>query len=113
MSGSTVTSTGGFYVYHRPNGSTETVGLASGKLLLGIKTPPAQLRTFATAPTAPAPNAQGSFAFSVALPQLIALASRGSSTRIPPALLNSLGNLTGWASAAVTGVDGSATVAFK
>ena len=113
MTGSTVTSAGGFYVYHKPTGSTETLGVASGKLLLGIKALPAQLQTFATAPTAPAPDAQGSVAFSVALPQLIALASRASTARIPPALLASLGNLTGWVSAATSAIDGSDTVAFK
>lgn len=111
--GSTVTSGGGFYTFHKLNGTTETFGVASGKLLVGIKVLPSQLRGFATAPTAPAPNAQGSVAFSVALSQLITLASRGASAQIPPAILKSLGDLTGWVSATTSGLDGNAQVVLK
>jgi hypothetical protein len=52
-------------------------------------------------------------AFSVALPQLLSLVSRSASSRIPPALISTLGNLTGWASNTASGLNGTASLAFK
>ena len=111
--GSTVTSGGGLYIFHKRDGTTETLGVASGTLVFGFKAQPAQIRAFATAPTVPAAGAQGPVAFRVALPELIALATKNASSRIPPALLKSLGDLTGSASDSVSGLDGSATIAVK
>jgi len=111
-----VTRTGPFYVFHGSNhGSThsDTVGVIGGKLVVGVKATAAQLQHFASAPSAPAANAQGAVAFSVTLPEILRLALRGAGNQIPPALLGSLGNLTGWASATTSGLQGNATLAFR
>jgi hypothetical protein len=108
----TVTRAGNAYVFKKPKGDV-ILELVGSRLAVGNKTTAAQVHAFASAPTAPAAGAQGPVAFSVALPQLLSLVSRSASTRIPPALISTLGNLTGWASNTASGLNGTASLAFK
>jgi hypothetical protein len=107
-----VTQAGGFYVFHNPNGDT-LLGLVANKLVAGHKANPGQVKAFAGVTTSPVAGAQGPFAFTVSLAQLVTLATRGASSRIPPAILAALGNLTGWASNTTSGLDGTAAVSVK
>lgn len=102
---------GGFYAIKEPQ-SVLTIGLVGNQLVAG-KATVSQLRGFATAPTAPAAGAQGSVAFSVALTELLHIAIKGTPPQIVQTILNSLGDITGWAAASPSGLTGSATLALK
>lgn len=67
----------------------------------------------AGAPATAAPNAQGALAFKVALPALIQLALKQNPSALAKTILNSLGDVTGWAAASPSGLTGNATLAFK
>jgi len=100
----------GFYAIRDPH-QTITIGIAGKQLLVG-KASVAQLQTFAAAPTAPAVGAQGSIAFRVALTRLLHLALNRSTPKVAQMILSSLGDITGWAAAAPSGVTGSASLAI-
>jgi hypothetical protein len=102
---------GGFYAIHEP-GTTLTAGVVGNQLVVG-KASVAQLRGFAAAPTTPAPGAQGSVAFRVALVELLRLALKNSTPQAVQSILNSLGDITGWLSSNPSGVTGSATLAVQ
>lgn len=103
---------GGLYVVKSPTRTT-TVGVVGDKLAIGIRATPPQLTTFANAPSSPALGAQGSVAFKVSLPSLLALALKQAPNQTVQTLLSSLGDLTGWLSATPEALSGSATVALK
>jgi hypothetical protein len=111
--GATVTlGLDGFETIHRAHKPNILFGLVGSELVAGTATP-AQLRTFAAAPAAAAPGAQGAAAFRVALPQLLALTLRSAPSKTLTRLLSSLGDLTGWLSASATALTGSATLALR
>jgi hypothetical protein len=107
-----VSHSGGFYAFKEATHTT-TAGVVGNQLVIGISATPAQLTAFATAPTTPAPGAQGSVAFRVGLPALLGLALKQAQNKTVQTLLSSLGDLTGWLSAAPTALTGSATVGIK
>jgi Protein of unknown function (DUF3352) len=110
--GTKVRRVGDFYAVTDGNGSTVLMGLVGDQFVVG-KATPAQLRAFAATPATPAPGAQGSVAFRVALVDLLHLTMRQS---LPPSvapILNSLGDITGWLQSSTSGVTGSATLAVK
>jgi hypothetical protein len=108
----TISRAGDFYVYKEP-AHTTTVGVSGSQLVIGIRATPAQLTAFAAAPTTPAPGAQGSVAFRVALPSLLQLALRQAPNKTVQTLLNSLGDITGWLQASTSALTGSATLGIK
>lgn len=103
---------GGFYNFKEPKHTT-TVGVVGNQLLLGVRATPAQLTAFASAPSTPASGAQGSVAFKVGLPALLQLALKKAPNKTVQTVLTSLGDITGWLSAAPSAVTGSATLAIK
>jgi hypothetical protein len=110
--GTKVRRVGDFYAVTDGNGSTVLIGLVGDQFVVG-KARPAQLRAFATTPATPAPGAQGSVAFRVALVDLLHLTLRQS---LPPSvaqILGSLGDITGWLQSSPSDVTGSATLAIK
>jgi hypothetical protein len=110
--GTNVRRVGDFYAVTDANGSTVLLGIVGNQLVVG-KASPAALRAFAAAPTTPAVGAKGTVAFRIALVDILRLSLRGS---LPPAvapILNSLGDITGWAASSTSGVTGSATLAVK
>jgi hypothetical protein len=108
----TVSRAGSFYVYKEAAHRT-TVGVAGSQLVIGVGATPAQLGAFATAPATPAPGAQGSVAFKVALPSLLQLALKQAPNKTVQTLLSSLGDLTGWLQASTSALTGSATLGIK
>jgi hypothetical protein len=101
---------GGFYAIKQRGSATITIGVVGDQLVAG-KATPAQLRTFAAAPTSAATGAQGSLAFRVALGQVLQLAMKQSPSKLAQTILGSLGDITGWAAASTSDLTGSATVA--
>ena len=81
--------------------------------MIGVGATPAQLSAFATAPATPAPGAQGSVAFKVALPSLLQLALKQAPNKTVQTLLTSLGDITGWLQASTSALTGSATLAVR
>jgi hypothetical protein len=102
---------GGFYSIHSAS-TTITLGLVGDQFVAG-KATPAQLRTFATTSTTAVPGATGSFAFKIALLDLIKLTLQKTPPAIVQTILNSLGDITGSASASPSGLTGNATLAIK
>jgi Protein of unknown function (DUF3352) len=104
---------GGFYAI-RESGQTITVGVVGSQLLLG-KATPAQLRGFAAAPASPAPGAQGSLAFRIALAELVDLGLRHFPGQVGIAqnIFRSLGDITGSTAASPAGITGRATLAVR
>jgi Protein of unknown function (DUF3352) len=102
---------GGFYAITEPR-QTITIGVTGGQFVVG-KATPAELRAFAAAPTTPAARAHGTVAFRVALTDLLHLALRQTTPPVVQTILNSLGDITGWAAASPSGISGSATLALK
>jgi hypothetical protein len=99
---------GGFYAINEPR-ETIVIGVVGSQLVAGRATP-AQLRAFAAAPASPAPNAQGSVAFRVALPALLELTLKRAPSGIAKTILNSLGDFTGWTAASTSALTGVATL---
>jgi hypothetical protein len=102
----------GFETIHEANGRKMLFGLVGSEFVLGTGSP-ADLRTFAGAPAAAAPGAQGAVAFRVALPQLLALTLRQAPSKVIQQILSSLGDITGWVSSSPSALTGSATLALK
>jgi hypothetical protein len=102
---------GGFYAIHEP-GQTITVGVVGSQLVVG-KATPAQLRSFATAPTTPAAGAHGAVAFRIALIDLLHITLKQAPPQIVQMILKSLGDITGYNAASPSGIIGSATLAIK
>jgi hypothetical protein len=101
---------GGFYAIKQRGSSTIDIGVVGNQLLAGNATP-AQLRTFAVAPTSQASGAQGSVAFRIGLAQVLQLAMKQSPSKIAQTILSSLGDITGWTAASANELTGSASVA--
>jgi hypothetical protein len=99
---------GGFYAL-RQQRTTITIGVVGNQLLVGHASP-AQLKAFASAPTTPAPGAQGSVAFRVGLTQLLQLALKQAPPAIARSFLSSLGDLSGWLASTSSGTSGTATL---
>ncbi len=99
-------------MFKRPTGDV-IFELVGNRLAVGSKATAARVHAFAGAPTAAATGAQGPVAFSISLPALLKLAVRTSGAQIPTAILGTLGNLTGWAANTVSGLNGTASLAFK
>lgn len=102
----------GFYEIKQPGGAPLNVGVVGNQLVIG-KATPAQLKAFAASPTSPASGARGSLAFRIGLAQVIALTQKGTPSEVAKTILNSLGDITGWASASTSALTGSATLAVK
>lgn len=100
---------GGFYAINESH-QTITVGVVGSQLLVG-KATPAQLRSFAAAPTAQAAGAQGSVAFQIALIQLLKITLKNALPKEAQGALGALGDITGWANATPSALTGSATLA--
>jgi hypothetical protein len=103
---------GGFYAIKSPHSKAVTVGVVGNQLVAGQATP-AQLRSFAVAPPAPATGAQGAVAFKIALADVIRLASKRPLTGIGATVIKMLGDLTGWAAASPSQLTGNATLTVK
>lgn len=103
---------GGFYEFKEPTHTT-TVGVVGDKLVVGSRATPAQLTAFAAAPATPAQGAQGSVAFKVGLPSLLALALKKAPNKTIQTVLSSLGDITGWLAATPAALTGSATLAVR
>lgn len=101
---------GGFYAIKQRGSSTITIGVVGNQLVAG-KATPAQLRTFAAAPTSAATGAQGSLAFRVGLAQVLHLAMKQAPSKLAQSILGSLGDITGWTAASSSNLTGSATLA--
>ncbi len=101
---------GGFYAITESH-QTITLGVVGSQLLVG-KATPAQLRSFAAAPTAQAAGAQGSVAFQIALIQLLKITLKGALPKEAQGALGALGDITGWAAASPSALTGSATLAI-
>jgi hypothetical protein len=102
-------------LYETTNAGTKhpvTHGMVGNQFVFGTGSA-AALRAFATAPTTPATGAQGATAFRIALPQLLALTLHSGVPAVAKQILSQLGDVTGWASSAPSGITGSATLAVK
>ena len=102
---------GGFYAIHEP-ATTITVGVIGNQLVAG-KATPAQMRTFAAAPTTASTFAHGSVAFRIGLIDLLHVALKTAPSAILQTLLNQLGDISGWAASSSSALTGSATLAIK
>jgi Protein of unknown function (DUF3352) len=71
------------------------------------------VRSFATAPTSPAPGAHGAVAFRVSLNQLLALVLRQTPPQAVQSILSQLTDITGSNSVSPSGLTGSATIGVK
>jgi hypothetical protein len=103
---------GGFYAIKSQHSKAITVGVVGNQLVAGQATP-AQLRSFAVAPPAPANGAQGAVAFKIALAEVVRLASKQPLTGIGATVVKMLGDLTGWAAASPSQLTGKATLTIK
>jgi hypothetical protein len=101
----------GFYTIHEGK-DTITVGVVGGEIVAGNANP-RQLRSFAVAPATPATGAHGTVAFRVALPALLHVVMKTPPSQIVQIVLASLGDITGWASASPSGINGAATLAVR
>ena len=110
--GTSIKSSGaGLYEVKQPT-STLTIGVVGNQFVVG-KATPSEVRAFAAAPTTPATGAAGSVAFRVSLPDLLRLTFKSQPSQEEQAILNSLGDLSGWASASPSGLTGSATLGLQ
>jgi hypothetical protein len=97
---------------------TEVLGVVGDQLIFGV--PPkgggmsaTTLRSFASAPAAPAAGANGAVSFRVSLSELIALETKNTQSPIARQILGLLGDLTGSMSATTGALSGTATLGFK
>jgi hypothetical protein len=102
---------GGFYTL-REGHTPVTFGVVGNQLAAGKGTP-AELRAFAAAPTAPATFAHGSVAFRIGLPQLLQIVIKQAPPQVLQAMLERLGDITGWAASSTTALTGAATLAVR
>jgi hypothetical protein len=111
--GTTVSKAGGgFYTIKQRGSAPIEIGVVGNQLVIG-KATPTQLKAFAASPTSPASGAKGSLAFQIGLAQVIALTQKHAPSQVARTILDSLGNITGWASASTSALTGSATLAVK
>jgi hypothetical protein len=103
---------GGFYTIKEPHGASITLGLVGDQFVAGMATP-AQLRAFATAPTTPVHNAQGSIAFRVGVLDLLRIVLKGSPGAIVQTLLSNLGNIAGSVGGSTSALTGSLALGVK
>jgi hypothetical protein len=107
---------GGFYLLKNERGQVLELGLVGRELVAGLATP-AQLKAFATAPAAPAPNAQGPVAVRISLLALLHFAvgnaAPNSTLGLAGSFLSSLGNVTGSASATRDALTGNLDLRLK
>ena len=73
----------------------------------------AAIRSFASAPTSPAPGAHGAVAFRVSLNQLLALVLKQSPPQAVQSILSQLTDITGSSSVSPSGLTGTATIGVK
>lgn len=94
--------------------STLPVLLVGNQLVVG-KASVADLKAFASAPTTPAQNAQGSVAYRISLTRLLgpALRNATSTSQVARVILNQLADLTGSSSVSASGLTGAATLGVK
>jgi hypothetical protein len=97
---------------------TEVLGVVGDQLIFGV--PPkgggmraSTLRSFASAPAAPAAGANGAVSFRVSLSELTALETKNTQSPIARQILGLLGDLTGSMSATTGALSGTATLSFK
>jgi hypothetical protein len=102
---------GGFYAIHN-NGVIIHVGVVGSQLVAGTTTP-AALKAYAAAPASTVAGAQGSVAFRISLLQLLKLTLHQAPPAYVQSILNSLGDITGWASASPGALTGSASLAIR
>jgi hypothetical protein len=79
----------------------------------GLRALSAAIRSFANAPTSPAPGAHGAVAFRVSLNQLLALVLRQAPPQALQSVLSQLTDITGSNSVSPSGLTGSATIGVK
>jgi Protein of unknown function (DUF3352) len=79
----------------------------------GLTTLAAAIRSFASAPTSPAPGAHGAVAFRISLNQLLALVLRQTPPQAVQSILSQLTDISGSNSVSPSGLTGSATIGVK
>jgi hypothetical protein len=116
--GKTLRSAGGGVYSVVDSHRTEVLGVVGDQLIFGV--PPkgggmsaSTLRSFASAPAAPAAGANGAVSFRVSLSELIALETKNTQSPIARQILGLLGDLTGSMSATTGALSGTATLGFK
>jgi hypothetical protein len=116
--GKTLRSEGGGVYSVVDSHRTEVLGVVGDQLIFGV--PPkgggmsaSTLRSFASAPAAPAAGANGAVSFRVSLSELIALETKNTQSPIARQILGLLGDLTGSMSATTGALSGTATLSFK
>jgi hypothetical protein len=116
--GKTLRSVGGGVYSVVDSHRTEVLGVVGDQLVFGV--PPkgagmsaSTLRSFASAPAAPAAGANGAVSFRVSLSELIALETKNTQSPIAHEVLGLLGDLTGSMSATTGALSGTATLGFK
>jgi hypothetical protein len=106
----------GFYAIKNARGQAFELGLVGSEFVAGVAKP-AELKAFATAPTAPAPNAQGPVAVRISLAALLHFAvgnaAPNSTLGLAGSFLSSLGNVTGSASATPDALSGDLALRLK
>jgi hypothetical protein len=110
--GSHLASLGGGLYSVKTSKQALTLGVIGDELAVG-KATPAQLRTFASAPTATATTSTGSVTFRIALAELLHITLKHPPSATVQQLYNLLGDVTGSASATTSGLTGTATLGFK
>jgi hypothetical protein len=107
---------GGFYAIKNARGQALELGLVGREFVAGVAKP-AQLKAFATAPAAPAPNAQGPIAVRISLLALLGFAGGNaaptSTLGLAGSFLSGLGNVTGSASATRNALTGDLELRLK
>jgi hypothetical protein len=103
---------GGLYAVRETSGTDLTIGVVGNHLLLG-KATPTQIRTFARAPGANVTGAAGTLTFRIALLDLLHLTLHQTPSPGAQQFLKLVGDLTGSASATLSGLDGTAKLALR
>jgi hypothetical protein len=102
---------GGLYAL-KTSKQTLALGVIGNQLVIG-KATPAQLGSFASAPTASATRATGSVTFQIALADLLHITLKQPPSATVQQFYSLLGDITGSASATTGGLTGTATLGFK
>jgi outer membrane murein-binding lipoprotein Lpp len=103
---------GGLYSIRETSGTDLTMGVVGNQLLLG-KATPAQIRSFAQAPSASVPGTAGALSFRIALLDLLHLTLKQAPSPAAQQFLKLLGDLKGSASATSSGLNGTAKLALR
>jgi hypothetical protein len=102
---------GGLYSL-KTSKQTLTLGVIGNQLVVG-KATPAQIGSFASAPTTAASGATGAVTFQIALADLLHITLKHPPSATVQQFYSLLGNITGSASATTSGLTGTATLGFK